>query len=326
MPVRDAAGTLERALASVLAQTFADFELVIVDDGSTDGTGEVLARAARSDARVRVLSTPPRGIVPALNEGLAAARGELIARMDADDESHPERLSEQVSFLDRYPEHGLVATRVTFGGDRARAAGYLRHVDWQNALVDEADIRRERFIESPFAHPSVMFRRSLVLEHGGYRDGPFPEDYELWLRWMGEGVRMIKLERALLTWHDLPGRLSRTDPRYDPEAFYRVKARWLAKVIPAGRALHVWGAGRPTRRRARYLLKHGARIAAWVDIDPAKHGKTYNGVPVIAPDVLPEPELAFVLGYVSSWGAREHIRGELARRHYVEGRDFLMAA
>src|SRR2546425_6870649 len=103
-----------------------------------------------------------------------------------------------------------------------------------------------------------MFRRELLNKHGGYREGDFPEDYELWLRWLDAGVTMAKVPRVLLTWNDAPERLSRTDRRYDVEAFYRCKAfylaRWLKRHVDASRPLLVWGAGRPTRKRAEHLV------------------------------------------------------------------------
>src|SRR5262249_32920006 len=162
-----------RAITSVQAQTFRDWELLLVDDGSTDETAEILARHAADDPRLRVIAQPHAGVVAALNTGLAAARGEFIARMDADDVSHPERLAEQLAFLaaPRNADICLVGCQVEFGGDRTASAGYALHVDWMNTLLEPEAIALNRFIESPFAHPSVMFRRELVARHGGYRAG-----------------------------------------------------------------------------------------------------------------------------------------------------------
>jgi glycosyltransferase involved in cell wall biosynthesis len=329
LPVRDGATTLPRALASIRAQTWSDWELLAVDDGSSDGTGKILAATARHDARVRVISASRPGLVPALNAGLGAASGDFIARMDADDESHPERLAGQIAMLQGEPALGVVGCLVACGGDRTTGEGYALHVDWLNTLITPEQIALNRFIESPHAHPSVMFRRAAVERHGGYREGDFPEDYELWLRWLDAGVRMAKVPRALLTWHDSPARLSRTDARYAPDAFYRVKAPWIARElgrIAGGRAVWIWGAGRPTRKRAAELEGHGVRIAGYIDVDPKKTGRKVGGVPVVAPDGLPEPGAVFVLGYVATRGARDLIRGELTRRRYGEGRDFLMCA
>lgn len=329
LPVRNAVATIGRAVASVQAQTLRDWELVAIDDGSDDGTREWLQRAARDDARIRLIGQPAHGLVPALNAGLAAVRGELIARMDADDACHPERLAAQVAYFAAHPAAGLVSCLVGFGGDRAVRAGYARHVDWLNTLVTPAQIALNRFVESPLAHPSVMFRRELPARLGGYRAGDFPEDYELWLRWLDSGVVMAKVPRELLTWYDAPGRLSRVDPRYNPEAFFAVKAGYIAREVQrvgGGRPAWVWGAGRPTRKRAAQVGAHGVAIAGYVDIDPKKTNRSVGGVPVVAPAGLPPPSGAFVLGYVAAWGARELIRADLGRRGYVEGRDFLMCA
>lgn len=333
LPVRNALATLERAVASLTAQTWPDWEAVVVDDGSTDGSGEWLEARAHTDRRLRVLRCAPRGIVAALDAGLAAAGGPYVARMDADDVAHPERLAEQVAFLEAEANRGvgLVGCGVEFGGDRVANAGYALHVDWLNALTTPEAIALNRFVESPFAHPSVMFRRELVSQYGGYRTGDFPEDYELWLRWLDAGVRMAKVPRTLLTWNDPPTRLSRTDARYDPEAFFRIKAEWIARElgrVARGRAVWVWGAGRPTRKRAAHLTAHGVTIAGYVDVDAKKFTPALGGrgVPVIGPEALPPADKVFVLGYVSSRGAREYIRQALRERGFEEGRDFLMGA
>lgn len=330
MPVRDAASTLDAAVASVQAQTERDWELIAVDDGSTDDSPARLRALAAADARIRVASAPRRGLVPALQTAVALARGPFMARMDADDVALPERLARQRAHLEAHPATGLVATRVAFDGDRTHAGGYARYVDWTNGLLSDDDIRLGRFIESPFAHPSVMFRHELVDRHGGYAEGDFPEDYELWLRWLAAGVRMEKLPDTLLVWRDTPGRLSRRDRRYDPEAFARVKAAYLARWLHEHNAHHptiaVWGAGRVSRRHAGYLAARGVAIDAWIDIDPRKIGSRVDGAPVIAPAELGDPGGRFVVSYVGSHGARELIEHALRARGYRPGTDYVLAA
>src|SRR5262249_16983697 len=155
-----------------------------VDDGSTDGTCEIVRALAREEPRIVVIEQAAAGVADAANAGAAVARGEFIARMDADDASHPERLREQGAWLaaEKTRDVGVVGSLGEFGGDRAASAGYALHVDWTNTLLTPEAIALNRFVESPLVNPSVMFRRELVARHGGYRTGNFPEDYELWLR------------------------------------------------------------------------------------------------------------------------------------------------
>ena len=328
LPAFNALATLPRAVASIRAQTFTDWELLVVDDGSTDGTTEWLRAQATGEPRLRVISQPHGGIVATLNHGLATARGEFIARMDADDEALPERLTEQVALLDSHADMGVIGSLVEFAGDRAASQGYALHVDWLNSVVTPEQIALNRFVEAPFAHPSVMFRRELVARHGGYRDGDFPEDYELWLRWLEAGVRMAKVPRTLLRWHDPPMRLSRTDPRYAVDSFYKLKAnylaRWLRAEVSESRELLVWGAGRATRKRVKLLQAQGIRVSAYVDTDRNKHGRSRAGHLVLAPGQIPAG--AFHLGYAGKRGAREFCRNFLEHHGCVEGRDFLFAA
>lgn len=333
LPVYNAVATIARAVASVQAQAWTDWELLVVDDGSTDGTREMLRELARVERRLRLIEQTHAGVTTAANAAAAVARGEFIARMDADDVSHPERLAAQVAFLSapENPGFDVVGCLVDFGGDRAANAGYALHVDWVNSLLTPGAIALNRFVESPMVNPSVMFRRELLERHGGYREGDFPEDYELWLRWLDAGVRMAKVPRVLLMWNDAPTRLTRRDVRYAPEAFFRVKAEWIARElgrIDQGRKIFVWGAGRHTRKRAGYLKPHGTGIAGYVDVDPKKTGRGLGGtgVPVLAVEALPPPGEIFVLSYVTTRGAREYNREKLVACGYVEGRDFLMCA
>jgi glycosyltransferase involved in cell wall biosynthesis len=330
MPVHNGASTVAAAIDSLLRQTESAWELVAVDDGSTDGSGALLQACARRDQRIRVVRTERRGVVAALNAGLSGATAPLIGRLDADDVCLPERLARQCRHLEVHPEVGLVASRVLFGGDPERAAGYARYVDWTNRLLTHEDISLGRFVESPLAHPSVVFRRALVERWGGYAEGDFPEDYELWLRWLQAGVRMEKLAEPLLVWNDSPTRLSRSDRRYAREAFYRVKARYLARWLAAHNARHpavtVWGAGRITRKRAQHLLDQGIDVEAFVDVDPLKVGRRLGGRPVLSPERLPGPGASFVVSYVASSDARELIEARLQAVGYRPGVDYIAAA
>lgn len=326
MPVRRAAGHVDDAIRSVLAQRLSPLELLVVDDHADEVTRRRLHRWRDADARVRITRTDGDGLVDALNTGLARARGTLIARMDADDVAHPDRLALQHAFLRTRGDVSVVSCLVeSFPRSRVRE-GYRIYERWLNALCEPQEIAREIFVESPLAHPSVLYPTSVAREAGGYRDDGGPEDYDLWLRLHRAGHRFAKVREVLHYWRDHPGRLSRVDPRYALERFLALKARHLADAL-AGRPAVVWGAGRIGRRMGRQLLASGAVIASFVDIDPRKIGRTVRGRPVVPPEDLPSPDGGIVvLGAVGSRHARGLIRARVRAAGFVEGRDFFAVA
>jgi len=326
LPYRDAAATLPRALASVLAQADVAFELLAVDDGSTDGGPAVIAEAARRDARVRPLAARGAGIARALEVGRAAARAPFLARMDADDVAAPERLARQLAALRADPHLAVLGTRVVAEPKDGVGQGLGRYVAWQNSLLTPADHARQMFVEAPLCHPSVMARAEAVAAVGGWRQGPFPEDYDLWLRLDAAGARIAKLPDVLLSWWHRPGRATFSDARYSPEALLAVKAPHLARRVRAhGRPVAVWGAGPTGKRLARALEPHEIRAAAFIDIDPRKIGRHARGVEVLAPEALDRGAFT-VLASVGAEGARDQIRAFLDARGFVEGDDYLCAA
>jgi len=341
LPCRNAGATLPAALESLLAQTLADFEVVAVDDGSDDqgrrGTWDVLCAFAARDARVRPVRLPHQGVALAGNAAVAACRAPYIARMDADDTALPERLAMQAALLDADQSLDLVSGLVRFGGDRHACAGYAHYVDWINTLATPEDIALNRFVEAPIANPSVMFRRTAFDHYGGARPNtgtaagaaPFPEDYEMWLRWLGQGARMAKVAQEVLVWNDPPTRLSRTAEAYSPAAFARAKAAylwdWLAANNPRHPEVWVWGAGRVSRQHLAPLEAFGLAIAAYIDIDPKKIGQTVHGAPVLSREAVPrrgpagQDAASFILVNVGSRGARAEIMPWLAARGYLPG-------
>lgn len=325
IPFKNAASTLPECLDSIQRQTLRDFEALFLDDGSVDASARIIWERSRRDGRIRLLEPGRVGLVKALNIGISQSRAPLIARMDADDLMHSDRLLQQHQFLHCHPDIALVGCRVKFFSRDAVRAGYREYVRWQNRCVDPGEIAANLYVESPLAHPSVMVRSSVLVEAGGYAEGPFPEDYDLWLRLHQAGHRMAKLPEVLLSWRDLPSRTSRVDPRYSKEAFDRLRARYLARDarLLTARKIVVWGGGRPTRSRVRLLLQQGVRANAWVDVNPRRIGKTIWGLPVHGPEWLDRTERPFVLVYVTNHGARDEISRALDGWGYRCGADYL---
>ncbi|HMF28708.1 MAG TPA: glycosyltransferase [Candidatus Cybelea sp.] len=228
LPIYDGAPFLAQAIESILAQTFRDFELITIDDGSRDASGEILDRFARSDSRVTALYQANAGMIAALNRGLALARGEFIARMDQDDVAHPERFARQVSFLDAHSDVAVVGSAVTLIDETGKR---IRDVDYPAIPETVA-----KFLEigAPLAHPAVMMRRDAVGAVGGYREAfRYAEDYDLWLR-MAERYRMSNLADRLLLYRQHQSKQSST---------YAVEQRFATRMALA--AAHCRRAGKP---------------------------------------------------------------------------------
>ncbi|MEM6531194.1 MAG: glycosyltransferase [Myxococcota bacterium] len=315
LPARNASATLGRALDSLLEQTQPATEVLVVDDHSTDETAQIA-----TDRGVRVLRPNHRGLVAALNHGVRSAREPWIARMDADDYSEPTRFERQLELIGAYDVIGT-QVRIVGGGE-----GFLRYAEWQNGLTTHQSILRERFVESPLAHPTVLLRRELLLSAGLYQDHDWPEDYELWLRLAEGGARFAKVPAELVHWADHPERASRTDPRYREAAFIDCKAHYLAKgPLRQNRAV-IWGAGSIGKRLGRSLEERGVRLEYFVDIDEKKLGRSARGRPILAPERLRPESGRVLLAAVGVRGARELIREHATSFGFSEGKDFFCAA
>lgn len=331
MPVFNAAGTLDEAMASILEQTLSDMEVVVSDDGSTDDTPARLDAWVARDPRVRVLRREHRGVIEALNAGLAACQAPLIARMDADDWSHPERLTKQTAYIEAHPDLAVVGCLVEgYPSDQVRE-GFRIYMEWLNSLVTPEEIARQIYVESPMAHPSVVMRKDWVEKVGGYQEHGWPEDYDLWLRLHLAGARFAKVRETLLRWREHPERLTRRDSRYSVENFLRAKAHYLAAGLLRDReAVILWGAGQMGRRLSKHLAREGAPLVAFIDIDPDKIGRQRRGLPIIGPADLPTLWRGFrrpvVLAAVGARGARALIREQLKPMGLVEGRDWWAVA
>lgn len=323
LPVRNEERHLPAALASLFRQSFSDWELVAVDDGSTDGTGSLLAEAARRDRRVRLLRRPPEGLVPALNAGLAACRAPLVARMDGDDVCHPRRLERQLAHLSAHPGAGLVACAVRHFPRPQLRGGMAAYEAWQNALIDHDTILRDLFVESPFAHPSVLFRREVVERAGGYRQMGWAEDYDLWLRLARDGVRFARLPEVLLFWRDRPERLSRTAAACSLTAFRACKAHHLRQgFLRETVEVTLWGAGLEGKAWRQALAAEGVRVGRWLEVDRCKIGQRIHGAPVVGIEAL-RPGDGPVLVTIGARGARAQVRAFAAKAGLVEGVDYL---
>jgi glycosyltransferase involved in cell wall biosynthesis len=255
MPVYNAERYLAEAVESILGQTFADFEFLIVDDGSTDRSSALLEQYAARDQRVRLARLPHGGIVAARNHALGLARAEFCAVMDADDVALPQRLARQVDYLRTHPDIVCVGTAVHFIDSAGR---FLRdaHPGMGHEVIEERALGGD----CPLNHPSVMMRRAAVVAVGGYRAGFEPsEDHDLFLR-LGEVGRLANLPEVLMKYRQHPQSASERHQRLQCErsAAAVLEACRRRGIPPRDVAVSPW---RPVDRRSRMrtYIRYGRR-------------------------------------------------------------------
>lgn len=313
VPYRNSSRCFHRALQSLSRQTFRDFEVVTVDNRSTDGSSLIAESFAASDPRFRSASCEG-SLVDALNLGLYLSRGRWIARFDSDDICHRDRLGMQFSLAERLGERTVVSCRVRSFPAPLVSSGFRNYENWINSLVTDREMKGEIFVESPIPHPSAFFHRTSVIGEGGYLDSGMPEDYELWLRLWSRGFRFARVPKVLLGWREGRDRLSRVSPVYSLTSFYRLKAKYLASsgILPLGRTF-VAGTGQCARRLSGCLLKEGVAIEAFISPLDEPGNRTIRGRPVIGASRWKPVGGVPVLGASREHGARNSIR------RYLEG-------
>jgi hypothetical protein len=192
MSVFNGQAFLSEAIESILSQTFRDFEFIVIDDGSTDRTAEILASYASRDERMRVLQQENKGRAESLNIGIGLAKGDYIARMDADDVAMPHRLKEQVDFMERHAEVGLLSGAFELIDTTGQVINTVR------LPLEDSEIKSVMLRHNAMCHPAVLMRKEVVVASGGYRKPLLDaDDYDLWLR-MSERSRLANLGKPVL--------------------------------------------------------------------------------------------------------------------------------
>jgi glycosyltransferase involved in cell wall biosynthesis len=319
LPVFNAQETIAAAVQSILGQTLREFELVVIDDGSTDDTAAII-REIR-DPRLRLIEAAHQGVAAAANLGNQQAQGDFIARMDADDFAYAERLEKQLALLqtEQLDAVGCQVRIVDVAGERA--PGMQRYERWINeeTLAGE-QIRALRFVELPLVNPTIFARRAYF--ELGFREGSFPEDYDLMLRAAAAGMRFGKIRQVLLDWTDGPTRLTRNDANYTPEAFERCRRMHLLDGPLAGvTQVDLWGVGQTGKSWLRWLQASGIHVRQAYEVNQRQVDQVIHGVQVQHPEAMPAADGTPLVIAVGADGARDIIRPHILKRGYEIGSD-----
>lgn len=278
LPVYNGAPFLEACMHSIIQQTTGEWELIAVDDQSNDNSVSILQQFAKTDTRIRIISNPEKGLIPALQLALSESRGQWITRMDQDDVMPAHKLQSLRSLLQTNGAKYVSTGMVKYFANGELGEGYRKYERWINKLALQNSHYDEIYKECPLPSPCWMISRSGLLACGGFSGIQYPEDYDLCFRFRRAGFKIIAAKEVLHYWRDHLNRASRKEHWYVDNTFLSLKlVHFLADDYDPTRPLVLWGAGKKGKRTAQMLLQKNIRFE-WVCDNPQKWGHTMMGI------------------------------------------------
>lgn len=322
MPVYNAAPFLEECLDSICQQSYTNWELLAVDDYSTDQSGRILAAYAKKDKRIQVFQNQAKGIIPALRLAFANSKGQFISRMDADDRMSLDKLAKMQDLLLQKGKGTVVTGLVKYFSEAGIRNGYRRYEAWLNKILSEGRAFEEIYRECVIPSPAWMIHRADLVECGAFEAGQYPEDYDLVFRFYEKAFKIAVVPQTVHYWRDHPERSSRTMEQYANAAYFALKIPYFLKLdYDHTRPLVLWGAGKKGKVVAQLLLNNDV-VFHWICDNPAKIGLSIYEVLISAEAKLkdwPNPQVLIV---VSNPDAQKEIKKHLAKLSLKAGLDY----
>lgn len=273
MPVRNAATYLPKCIESVRGQSRHDWELIAIDDHSTDDSFELLQSYAQKDKRIQVLENERKGIIEALRLAYKHASGQLVTRMDADDFMAPEKLKLMSEALTQSGKGHLSVGYVKYFSDAQLGNGYINYAAWLNDMTMIASNFSEIYKECSIPSPCWMVHRSDLDASGAFEPDIYPEDYDLAFRFRKIGLKVIPITEILHHWRDHESRASRNDDNYKDNLFAKLKVpHFIDQDYNPEQQLVLWGAGKKGKQIAKLLHEKGVPFL-WICDNPNKIGQ-----------------------------------------------------
>ncbi|WP_460219015.1 glycosyltransferase family 2 protein [Psychroserpens sp. MEBiC05023] len=273
IPFKNTELYLTECLNSIIDQDYQNWELLIVDDHSTDNSYSIVNAFAENDKRIKVFKNNKYGIIEALRLAYFESSGNYITRMDSDDIMHPKKLSTMLKDLKRYgPEH-IALGLVKYFSAKGIGDGYAKYESWLNNLTRQGLNYSEIYKECVIPSPSWMLHRDDLKAIGGFMPNRYPEDYDLTFRCYKHQIKCIPSQSVLHYWRDYSTRASRIDEHYAENHFLELKLDYFLELdFDTSRPLTVWGAGQKGKKVATLLKEKNVKFT-WICDNPKKIGK-----------------------------------------------------
>ena len=319
MPVKNAGKYLAPCLDSILAQSFTDWELIAINDGSTDGSDMTLLSYAERHANIKTANSTGAGIVNALQKAYELSEGEYIHRMDADDLMPPNKLQVMLSALE---EGALVTGKVSyFCDEREIGDGFAKYAAWLNRLMEFGDFWRDVYKECPVPSSGWMINRSDFDHIGGFNSPLMPEDYDISFRVLKYNLNVIRLQDVIHHWRDSEKRTSRNEKQYFPIAYIPIKVHYFLDLHhDSSRDVVLWGAGKKGKLLAKELIDRQVPFV-WVTNNERKAGKDIYGIVLRNEETVSFRNVQLVLA-LSSPGEQKTLQAKLDSNLLTNNKDY----
>lgn len=310
MAVKDTAPYLHDCLDSILAQTYQNWELIAVNDHSTDDTPEILDFYSKKDSRIRVFDSGDKfKLIPTLQVGYAQAKGELINRMDSDDKMPDYKIEVLVSEWLKHGKGNVIAGGTQHFVDEGKVGdGFIKYENWLNEVARSNTHYQEIYKECVIPSHCWLIHKEDFDKAGAFDPNIYPEDYDLCFRFYKLGLKIIGLDKILHFWRDRSNRISRTWDEYKDNRFFDLKVRFFYELDRnIKRPLVLWGAGRNGKDMAKLLLANNDTFH-WMCDNENKIGKDIYGVILQHHNEIEEVEKPQIIIVVSSIEGKKEIK------------------
>lgn len=322
LPVFNAAPYLKDCLESIQKQSFKDWELLVVNDYSTDDSSGILEKFAASDSRIHFFNNNEKGIIPALRMAFLHSRGDFITRMDADDLMPVDKLAHLHKALVKKGSGHVITGMVAYFAETGLGNGYKKYQNWLNKLVQDNSHFEELYRECVLPSPAWLIHRTDLIAAGAFDTNRYPEDYDLCFRFYEQGYKIIGIPETVHLWRDHPDRTSRNNPIYADQNYLELKIYWFTKLhYDPQRSFAIWGAGKKGKLMAQYFLKQGLPFH-WITNNPKKQGINIYDKILTSYDILNTEKELMVIIAVATPSARKEINGFLENKNKERGKDY----
>ncbi len=278
LPFYNEENYIRQCLRSIQGQSYTNWELIAIDDQSTDGSPEIVREMQKKDGRIKYLLNPEKGVIKALSNGFKESRGDLITRMDADDYKTPDNLMELAGLVS---SEGTIATgMVKYFSDEADGlqGGYARYEKWINNVIRDEACFSHVYKECTIPSPCWMVCREDLIKAGAFNSERYPEDYDLNLRFHQAGLKVRSVKKVIHYWRDHNRRVTRNDHRYSDNFFIDLKLPYfIDNECDDGSNIVLWGAGKKAKEVAKRLVSEQFPFQ-WISNNKRKLGLDIYGV------------------------------------------------